>query len=73
MTTRQELKALIREVLGEMGQEQAEQKSISEYYAEEARERQAKREARARQDAEDERCRLESRVNELERKGWGKP
>ena len=68
MTDRQELKALIREVL----QERDEQLATSEYYAAEAAERAAKRLTRERQGAEQDRQRLEDRVNDLERKGWGR-
>ena len=70
---RQELKLLIREVLGEIEHERGEQKSISEHWAVEAAERRAKREAQSRQDAKDEFFRLEDRVFDLERKGWGRP
>ena len=76
MMDRAELKALIREVLAEVQEEgervSEEQRHISEYYAAEAAERSTKREARARAEAEDERCRLEDRVYDLERKGWGR-
>ena len=72
MTDRQELKALIREVLQEVQQERDEQLAASEYYAAEAAERAAKRLTRERADAEQERQRLEDRVNDLERKGWGR-
>lgn len=66
----EELKAMI----AEQGStpEQDEQQAISEYYAAEAAERRAKREARARSDAEDERRRLEDRIYDLERSNWGK-
>lgn len=66
----EELKAMI----AERGPtpEQEEQLRISEYYAAEAAERRDKREARARADAETERQRLEDRVLDLERFGWGR-
>ena len=72
MIDRQELKALIREVLGEVERERDEQRSISEYYAVEAVERRTKREAREKADADLERRRLEDRICDLEREKWGK-
>lgn len=66
----EELKAMVED-LGPTP-EQEEQRGISEYYAADAAERQAKRILRQKADAEAERQRLEDRVDELERKGWGR-
>ena len=70
MLSRDELKALIREVLLEMEQEKKEQASISEYYAAAAQERREKRERREKADAELERRQLEERIFELEHKSF---
>ena len=72
MISRDDLKALIREVLHEVERERDEQKSISEYYAVEAVERRTKREVREKAEAERSAKELEDRIYDLERANWGK-
>lgn len=64
--TEDEIRAIVRDEITKIRQEEAEAQAEADYFLEEVRERREKREARQRQYDLEERQQLENRLSELE-------